>query len=230
MNIYYAPPEQIRDGLAELRGQEAKHASAVMRACEGDEITIVDGKGGTYEGTIRQVLDNTIQIGVNDQQQIPKPKPELILAMGIIKKRDRLEFAVEKAVELGACQIVLFRGERSIKKNVRIGRLESIILAAMKQSMHPWLPELSMEHSLAEVLSRFPRARPLMAHEKVEGKASGIADRNNNDPKLLLVGPEGGFSPAEVQTAEKAGADLISLGKYRLRAETAAVTLMSQFI
>lgn len=231
MNIYYAPPTQIRHGYAELTGQEAIHASKVMRASEGDQLTIVDGKGGRYTGPIRRMMNEVIQVEVEEEQKIPAPSPQLILGMGIIKKRDRLEFAVEKAVELGAAQICLFRSDHTIKKNVRMDRLESIALSAMKQSLQGWLPAITVYHSMDELLDQFSSAFCLMAHEKVSAEEDNPQlDMQQQKKVLLLVGPEGGFSSHEVDKATGKGAMLYTLGKNRLRAETAAVAFLSQFL
>ncbi len=232
MNIYYAPPSQIHGTVAELLDQEAKHASKVMRAREGDRLVIVDGKGGRYEGPVRRITKQSVQIEIQKSEHIQSPRPELILGMGIIKKRDRLEFAVEKAVELGASQIALFRSRRTVKENVRLDRLEAITLSAMKQSLRTWLPEVSLFHSIDEVIEHFSEAKGLLAHEKVNTSNRSIAQFNEDKEKqlLLMIGPEGGFTEAEVEKAQAAGAELASLGSYRLRAETAAVALMSQFL
>ncbi|WP_372639168.1 16S rRNA (uracil(1498)-N(3))-methyltransferase [Fodinibius sp.] len=234
MNIFYAPPSQIHSDFAELTGQEATHASKVLRVREGDRLVVVDGQGGRYEGPVARISGHkSLQVKLEDRQHVTAPAPELILGMGIIKKRDRLEFAVEKAVELGASHIALFRSEHTIKKNVRTDRLESIALSAMKQSLRSWLPEISVSSSVDEVIERYSDVRCLMAHEKVSSAGGGndvapVAD--DEDRLLLLVGPEGGFSPAEVERAKEEGARLVSLGAYRLRAETAVVVFMSRFL
>lgn len=231
MNIYYAPPSQVNNGFIELLDQEATHASKVMRAREGDKLVVVDGVGGRYEGIIRRFTKKSVQLEVEDEQQIPKPKPTLILGMGIIKKRDRLEFAVEKAVELGVSQVYLFRSERTIKENVRMDRLESIVKSAMKQSLRAWLPEVTICHSLEQMLASVSDAELLVAHEKVEAAQADIDLKKLESKKiLLLVGPEGGFSSDEIEWFKQEGAQLVSLGSNRLRAETAVVTFLSQFI
>lgn len=232
MNIFYTPPAQIHNNFAELTGQEARHASKVLRAREGDRLIIVDGQGGRYEGPIEQITRKSVQISLEKQEHLALPQPELILGMGIIKKRDRLEFAVEKAVELGAKHIALFRSEHTIKKKVRLDRLESIALSAMKQSLRSWLPDISVFPSVDEVIHYFPDAQCLMAHEKVNSDMEENHAFSPGDKKrlLLLVGPEGGFSSTEVDRAKKEGADLVSLGSYRLRTETAVTAFMSQFL
>ncbi|PAU95840.1 hypothetical protein CK503_01935 [Aliifodinibius salipaludis] len=232
MNIFYVPPAQINNGFAELLDQEAIHASKVMRAREGDKLTIVDGVGGRYEGIVRRITKKSVQVEIKDEQHSLPPKPQLVLGMGIIKKRDRLEFAVEKAIELGAAQIGLFRSEHTIKENVRMDRLESIAVSAMKQSLQSHLCNVEIYHSLDIMLDVVTVDNILVAHEKVDETNGDIDYKSvhNSDRTLLLVGPEGGFSEDEIEEFVNRGADLVSLGPNRLRAETAVVAFLSQFL
>jgi 16S rRNA (uracil1498-N3)-methyltransferase len=230
MNIFYAPPSQINNGIAELTGQEAIHASKVLRAREGDEIMIVDGEGGRYQGPIRRITKESVQVEVDNKQTIAASEPSLILGMGIIKKRDRLEFAVEKAVELGVSRICLFRSEHTVKENVRMDRLESTAISAMKQSLRAWLPGISVYDSFEGMLESFPDATFLIAHEKAEQDLQLNPKQFNIGKLFLLVGPEGGFSAREVEMATELGARVVSLGSNRLRTETAAVAMLSKFL
>lgn len=232
MNVFYAPPSQIHQDTAELLDQEAHHASKVMRMREGDRLVVVDGEGGRYEGPIRRITKKSVQIELQKHQQFDEPAPKIILGLGIIKKRDRLEFAVEKAVELGVSHIALFRSDHGIKKNVRMDRLNAIAISAMKQSLHTYLPGVSMHYSVEEVMDEFYEANCLMAHEKTgaDQSFSSVSEDVKVDDYLLLVGPEGGFSTDEVEKATAKGANLVSLGAYRLRSETAALAILSQFI
>lgn len=231
MNIFYAPQPQVNSGIIELTDQEAAHASKVLRAREGDKLTIVDGQGGRYEGPIRRITNKSVQVEIVNTRKVEQPDPQLVLGMGIIKKRDRLEFAVEKAVELGVSQISLFRSERTIKENVRMDRLESIAVSAMKQSLRAWLPDITLFRSLDTLLDYYPEVVCLAAHEKVGTKDQEIEFKDIKAKKmLLLVGPEGGFSPAEVELLRGRDVQLVSLGTNRLRTETAAVAFLSQFL
>lgn len=231
MNIFYAPPSNIHHGFAELTGQEAIHASKVMRVEEGDEMTIVDGRGGRFTGPIRRITKNIIQVEITNEEHVAAAKPQLILGMGIIKKRDRLEFAVEKAVELGANQVCLFGSDHTVKKNVRMDRLDAIALSAMKQSLRAWLPDICVYDSVDDLLEQFADDQCLVAHEKISADADNPQpDFQNEDRIVLLVGPEGGFSSREIDQSVQKGGQLYSLGSNRLRAETAAVAFLSQFL
>lgn len=230
MNIFYAPPEHHQAGQIELRDQEARHASKVLRYREGDDIDIVDGQGGRYKCKVIQIADSFLKAEVKSSEKHEAPKPELILGLGLIKKRDRLEFAVEKAVELGVSQICLFRSRHTVKGNVRMNRLNMTVLSAMKQSLRAWLPQVQLLNSLETVIDNYNGVQSLLAHVCADDEAANISDFAGKDKLLLLVGPEGGFSQDEVEYAMSHGAETISLGKNRLRAETAAITFMSQFI
>jgi 16S rRNA (uracil1498-N3)-methyltransferase len=231
MNIFYAPPSQINNGFIELLDQEANHASRVMRAREGDPLVVVDGRGGRYEGTIRRITKKSMQIEIDDRQQEPLPKPRLTLGLGIIKKRDRLEFAIEKATELAVVEIMLFRSDHSVKQNVRMDRLEAIAISAMKQSLRSWLPDISVYHSLEKMIEVSDYSSILAAHEEVKPDGNtGVPGDITDESMLLLVGPEGGFSDDEIALFKDKKAQLISLGSNRLRAETAAVAFLSQFL
>lgn len=227
MNIYYAPPERIANGFIELQGQESRHAHKVMRVREGDSLTVVDGKGGRYAGPVARITKKIVQVKIEEEEQFPPPEPQLILGMGVIKKRDRLEFAVEKAVELGVSEICLFRSRHTVKQNVRMDRLESTARSAMKQSLRTWLPEISFSPSFEHLLEAYSDIPAYIAHEKVE--SGELPEHKNGGRILLLVGPEGGFAEEEVTMALRGGAQAISLGKRRLRAETAAVVIVSGF-
>lgn len=227
MNIFFAPKEQVYGDIIELTGQEARHASKVMRYGEGDPIDIVDGEGGWYECEVEYIAKDSLKSRIQKNRSIPPPSPQIAAAFGLIKKRDRLEFAVEKAVELGANEITLFKSRHAVKQNVRMDRLEARVLSAMKQSQRAWLPGLKLFDSLDQLLQNYDGNTILLAHNTGE-EADRLSDFKNEKKLLLLVGPEGGFSEEEIASAKQQGAKMVSLGKYRLRAETAVITLLSR--
>lgn len=232
MNIFYAEPEKVSNSHFMLEGQEAHHASKVLRLRTGDEIYATDGRGARFKGNVEGIGKHSVSASIIYKETVPKPVPEKVLAMGIIKKRDRMEFAIEKAVELGASEIVLFDSHHSEKNKIKADRLRIIMISAMKQSMRSWLPELGILKSLDEVLHNYGGHKILMAHEQTgfdTEKADSIAPPADKK-LLLLVGPEGGFSDGEVELAKKHNAEMISLGKFRLRTETAAIAFLSRFL
>lgn len=228
MNIFYAPPDQIQEPVLELRDQEATHATRVLRMSEGDAITVVDGEGGWYEGKISRVTREACTVSIEHFEKQPPPDPKLVLGLGIIKKRDRLEFAAEKAVELGVSGIRLFRSEHTVKQNVRVDRLESVMLSAMKQSLRAYRPGVSLYPGLSQLLDSWREGTVLTADQK--GMAIGQLPGDAGSPMMLIVGPEGGFSESERERLREHSARMVRLGERRLRTETAAITFLSRFL
>lgn len=228
MNIFYAPPEQISDSHLELRGREANHAHKTLRYNEGDSIITVDGHGGWYEGTISRITDNSVWVQIASKEEKTTIHPHVCTAIGLIKKKDRLEFAVEKAVELGAAEILIFRGEQSVKQKVRIDRLETIALAAMKQSLQAWLPRIRYFNSIRELLKHYTKHLILTAHPT----GSSLSDFNLSSKTdfLLVTGPEGDFSNDEIDLLNERESKFITLGGNRYRTETASIILLNNFI
>ncbi|MEX0769424.1 MAG: RsmE family RNA methyltransferase [Balneolaceae bacterium] len=232
MNLFYTQPENVRDNYLSLEGQEAHHAVKVLRYGVGDSILVTEGQGGRYTGKIESVSKNQVVVKVEDSVHHPPPVPKVTLAVGLIKKRDRLEFAIEKAVELGAWQIIVFQGIHSEKTGVRMDRLEITALSAMKQSLRLWLPEILHYESLENVLSRHPEDQMGVADEQVsaENESEVCEDMQEfrKGSALMIIGPEGGFSEFERELMEKEEVVPFSLGPFRLRTETAVVSLMSR--
>lgn len=226
-NIFYTDPKNIIAGRLELTDQEARHAGKVLRFEPGDELFASDGKGNLYRTQVISITKSSVQAEIQETYFETEPTIKKVLAFGAIKKRDRLEFAVEKAVELDAWEICIFDADHSERSRINEDRLESIALSAFKQSKRRWLPEIVILSSLDEVLDHYPNHHVITAHvpeEPVQPKA--LQQKEN----LLVVGPEGGFSDREIELCEKKGSEFISLGKNRLRAETAVATMLSQFL
>lgn len=199
------------------------HAVKVMRHKTGDKLDVTDGTGYIYRSEITHIGKREIEARITERILIEPESPELILVMGIIKKKDRLEFAIEKAVELGVSKIALFDGDHTEKKGVRIDRLETIAISAMKQSLRTYLPELVHFKSLDQCLTEYKAAKILIADE-IAGKQSGIEIADGNSRILVVIGPEGGFSERERELWNKYPVLRITLGAHRLRAETATIT------
>jgi 16S rRNA (uracil1498-N3)-methyltransferase len=227
MNIFYTPANLISPTSLKLTGQEAKHATRVLRIRLGDQIHVTDGAGKLYHCSVTEIQKSDVICNILETQSEERKSPFVTLVVGLIKKRDRLEFAVEKCVELGVDEIVVFRGDHSEKGNVRLDRLESTALSAMKQSLRVFLPKVSFAESLADVIESFEQAGAIIyADETLEQKVSqGHLDNN----LMLVVGPEGGFSESERNVLKNRGGVPYSLGDKRLRTETAAVTVTDRY-
>lgn len=210
-----------------IDGQEAIHIIKVLRHKTGDSIHIANGRGSIFECAIDQISGNKVYTRVLDKIEGEKPKYRKIICIGIIKVRDRFEFAIEKAVELGATEIVVFNADNTQRAKVNKERLRLLILSAFKQSGRFWLPELRVLDSLDEVYTQFNGYKYIMAHEKT---SIHHKPENVETDIVLMVGPEGGFSSRELKLHEDRGGYFVSLGKNRLRAETAVAALLSQYL
>lgn len=202
------------------------HAVKVLRTKVGDTVHVTDGKGSFFETTVLGVGKKDVQLRVDSRLFSPRESLP-VLAVGMIKSRERLEWLVEKSVELGVSKLILMQTERSERSHLRGDRLRAIQVSAMKQCLTSWLPELVTGVSFEAVLDEGKLAHQPMyiAHEKASSESKMLHSETSAAP-LLLVGPEGGFSDREVQLALDVGATMVSLGPRRLRAETAALAVL----
>ncbi len=222
--LFYVPPEQIKHDRLQFTEDEAHHITKVLRKQPGDVVQVTDGVGNTMDVRLIVVDKKKVAGEVTATYNTPA-EPDRILAMGVIRQRERLEFAIEKAVELGVTKIVLVHSEHAGRMEIKPKRVQKTIIAAMKQSRRPWLPAWEERDSFYDVLAGYRESREVvMAHPDLEGAYEWKA---NDSPMLLLVGPEGGFSPKEVEQAVASGVKMVSLGQKRLRAETAVCAILT---
>lgn len=227
MNLFYAESNDIQSESLIVRGQEAHHMSRVLRHSVGDVVFVTDGRGTCYECKIQSFQKNAVFLDVLEIKEHTEALPLVTLCLGIIKKRDRMEFAVEKSVELGVSKIIFFKGEHSQKENVREDRLKSTAISAMKQSLRYNLPEIFIEESLEEAVSRHSEnSSIIIADETIEDSSS---EKYSKENYFLIVGPEGGFSKNEREYLNRNEPAYYSLGERRLRTETAAIVMVDRF-
>lgn len=224
---FYVPPELISGERVTLPDDEARHASKVLRAAAGDDITVVDGVGGWYRVRLDHV-DRRTAVGhvVERRREVGEPSYHVTIAMGVVKNRARFETFLEKAAELGVAAVVPLVTDRTEREAIRLDRSESKLIAAMKQCGRSRLVQLSEPTGLDEFLSSSEHELGFCFHESApaERHIARILNASNRKPRIaVMVGPEGGFSDAEVERARSRGWEIASLGPRRLRAETAAI-------
>lgn len=227
---FYAPPSCFSRTRIVLPADEARHAVRVLRLQVEDEIVVVDGAGGWHRARIVETGRDAAAAEIIETRRDPAPR-QVMLALGLLQHRDRFEWAVEKAVELGATGVLPLRTQRAAPGRFRAERLQNIAVAAMKQSLRTRLPAIYPEMRLGDALAlaRQHALQPLIAHEAAADAAVPSTTASSGGV-LVLIGPEGGFTDAEVDEAVAAGATLASLGPHRLRAETAAVTALADLL
>ncbi|PKD45028.1 RsmE family RNA methyltransferase [Rhodohalobacter barkolensis] len=227
MNLFYTTPDLVTPKLLRLTDQEAKHATRVLRIRTGDQIFVTDGNGKLFNCSVSEIHKNDVTCEILDVTLEERKSPYITLVIGLIKKRDRLEFAVEKCVELGADEIIVFRGDHSEKGNVRLDRVESTVLSAMKQSLRLFLPKVSFAKDLSAAIDARGKSMSLIYADETIDK--GETQHLLGDQLMLVVGPEGGFSESERSILKERGGVAYSLGEKRLRTETAAVTITDRY-
>lgn len=222
MQIFYAP--DIESTLV-LPEEESGHCVRVMRLAEGDEIMITDGKGNFYRTSITNAHPKHCQVEITSSWQPEKPWDAYIhIAVAPTKNMDRMEWFAEKATEIGIDEITCLNCRFSERKEVKTARLEKILVSAMKQSQKALLPQLNGMTDFKQFVRQPFNGRKFIAHCEEGEKPLIKSIYRPGENVLILIGPEGDFSPEEIKSAEENGFEAISLGKSRLRTETAALT------
>jgi len=212
--------------------EESKHIAKSLRLKEDDFIWITDGKGGLVKAVLTKVYkDNcTVEVIERNFHDISVAK-KLHLAVAPTKNPDRMEWMLEKAVEIGVSKISFIICQRSERKSVDLNRLQRIAIAALKQSQGTWLPELNIL-SFSQFLdeSKTFIADKFIAYCDDKEHSVKIADlKYQCKDAIFLIGPEGDFTPREVHLAKENGFRQISLGDKILRTETAALFVTCRY-
>ncbi len=221
MQLFY-----IRDisDTTTLTETESKHAVRVLRLTEGDRVNLIDGKGGFFEAEIIKAHPKQCMLKIiSSVKEYEKRNFNLHIAIAPTKSIDRFEWFLEKSTELGIDEITPLICDHSERKVVKPNRLNKVLIAAMKQSLKAYLPHLHPAVTFKDFLAQAKYANQYIAHcqdgEKVRFKECVPA----GEEILVLIGPEGDFSPEEINAAKARGFTEISLGKSRLRTETAGI-------
>lgn len=221
MHVFYTPDIAV-DG--ELPEEEAGHCLRVLRLGVGDEVMLTDGKGFFYKAVITAATGKRCQVKVVETiGQAPLWNGHLHLAMAPTKNMDRIEWFAEKATEIGFDELSFVNCRFSERKVIKTERIEKIVVSAVKQSLKARKPLVNELTDFGKFIQQKFEGQKFIAH-CYEGEKPLLKDVliPGNDA-VVLIGPEGDFSPEEVQKAEAAGFQAISLGKSRLRTETAAL-------
>ena len=222
--IQFYAPEIETDGL--LPEGESAHCSRVLRMKEGDEIVVTDGKGSRYICGIIKSHPSRTQVEIKRKEEITSQREyRLTLAVAPTKNSDRMEWLVEKAVEIGVDKIALLRCERSERKNLRPERLLKVMVSAMKQSLGVVLPELEEVTKFKDFVEAAPPpAQKFFGYcSSLYPKKSFVDECRKGGEVIVMIGPEGDFTPEEVETAVAKGFIPVTFGEKRLRTETAGV-------
>ena len=222
MHLFYAP--DIATSV-ELPEEEAGHCARVLRLSIGDEVELTDGKGRFYKAVITAATQKRCRVKVVDVHEQPALwNGTLHIAVAPTKNMDRMEWFVEKATEIGVDRFTFLNCRFSERKVIKTERIEKIVVSAMKQSLKARKPQVD-EMTPFETFVRqdFGSAQKFIAHCYPGEKVLLRRALEPGKDAVVLIGPEGDFSPEEVELATACGFRAISLGRSRLRTETAAL-------
>lgn len=221
MYLFYTPDIDIHPELPE---EEAAHCLRVLRLSQGDKITLTDGKGYFYEAQISVASAKRCSVSILNKTFQPFYwRGHLHLAMAPTKNMDRTEWFAEKATEIGIDEISFLNCRFSERKVLKVERIEKIVVSAVKQSLKARKPQINEMISFDKFVRQDFPGDKFIAH-CYAGEKPLLKDVLSNDrDTLVLVGPEGDFSPEEVELALSCGFRPVSLGMSRLRTETAAL-------
>jgi 16S rRNA (uracil1498-N3)-methyltransferase len=200
----------------------ARHIVQVLRMEAGEEMLVTNGQGILLTAVLDQAGKKTAEARVHSAEIIAARPVRTCIAISLIKNSSRFEWFLEKAGELGISEIIPLICERTERQHFRADRLRMIMQSAMLQSQQSWITELQDPVNFTEVLKR-PFNIRLVAHCEEGKKSFTISEVDKTTDTIILIGPEGDFTPAEISAAKAAGFQDLSLGSTRLRTETAGV-------
>ena len=227
MEIFFS--DSICDGVVELNAEESLHCVRVLRHRSGDEISVIDGAGTLYRCTLLDADAKAATARVESREECFGAHPyHLTMAVCPTKNADRFEWFAEKAVEMGVDVIAPVIGDHSERKVFKTDRIKRLVLSAVKQSLKGSIPAVPEPVSVRDFITSADKDALKLICYCFEGEQKRISIKDvlqGSDCSRIcvLIGPEGDFSPEEVQLALANGWQPVQLGPSRLRTETAAL-------
>ncbi len=229
----FVPPPRIEGGQATLVAEDAAYLGKVLRLSPGDAVEVFDGAGGVYDGRITALSPTGGELSLLSRREggAVRRRPVLELWPGL-PKGEKLEWIVQKAVELGVAGVVPLLCDRSVprldgaRRVSRLARWRKVAAEAARQCGRADIPAIADPADIAALAERARAGLPvaILHVAPAPGLATWLAGRSSVERVAIATGPEGGFAPEELATLQKGGASLCSIGRRTLRAETAAVT------
>lgn len=228
MHIFYTP--DIAGRTYTLDESESKHCVRVLRLEQGDGLVLVDGRGGLFQAQVEEPNPKRCAVRiVSEKQNYGARRFSVQVAIAPTKNIDRIEWFLEKATEIGIERVIPLLCHHSERKEIKADRLEKVMVAAMKQSLKAYLPQLDAMTKFSAVVKQPFDGQKFIAHceEQHRELLKDVVVPGKN--YLILIGPEGDFSPEEIELAVENGFQPVSLGESRLRTETAALVACHTF-
>jgi len=222
--FFVSPP--IAGDRAVLAGDEARHLAAVMRVQIGDEVVLFDGSGVEFTARVTATRKQAVELAIFERREISRELPFSLTLAVALPKGERQKWLVEKATELGVTRLTPLVTERGVAQPVEsaLDRLRRSVIEASKQCGRNRLLEIAPPAIAAELFATAPQSIGRLIADPTGQSLAQVEIQTNNDI-CAAIGPEGGFSPAELAAATTLGWRPVSLGSRILRVETAAVAI-----
>ena len=237
MYQFYVDSNQIEPSRAVITGADVNHIRNVLRMKPGEAVRVADGAGSCYEGEIGEISSDRVVVALSGEMVESTELPVMITLFQGLPKSDKMELIIQKNTELGVGAIVPVATERAVvkldekKADSKVKRWNGIAEAAAKQSKRTLIPEVCPVISFKKALAEAEKYDvKLMPYENAEGMAFTrrcIEEIRPGAKVAIFIGPEGGFSEAEVEAASAAGFVPVTLGRRILRTETAGMCMLS---
>ncbi|GAB2541743.1 16S rRNA (uracil(1498)-N(3))-methyltransferase [Spirosoma aerophilum] len=225
MHLFYQPEIIAGEATQFLTEDDSRHAIKTLRLRAGDAITVTDGYGNQFAAVIHETDLRRCAFRIKSVQKTLSRPFSIRICVAPTKNLDRIEWFVEKAVEVGIERISFFFGQHSERRVLKMERIEKIAISAMKQSLQSFLPTLDDAVPFGELLKTIEEEQRFIAHLPSDQPPVNLAKQATESGQyVVLIGPEGDFADKEIQQAVRAGFHLVTLGQNRLRTETAALT------
>lgn len=214
--------EQLNDDEIILNEETSKHVVQVLRMPKGAQLNVTDGKGKKALTSIIDDHRKKCRLKVEKIALTDKLQPEIAIAISLLKNNARFEWFLEKATEIGVNKIIPLLCNRTSKEKFRLDRMQNIMISAMLQSQQCWMPEIQEPIDFNACVS-FIYEQKFIAHCEETTRSMLGSEMKAGHSKIILIGPEGDFTPTEIELALKHNYNPVSLGATRLRTETAGV-------
>ena len=239
MHHFFVNPEQVEDGLIRITGSDVNHIKNVLRIRQGEEMLVSDGTGRDYLCQAEEIAGQEVTVRILETEEEGRELPSRIWLFQGLPKSDKMEFIIQKAVELGAAGIVPVSTRNTVvrldqkKEEAKVKRWQAIAESAAKQSKRSLVPRVSGIMTLKEAFDYVEsqgfsvRLIPYEHEAGMEGTKTELDAAGPGQDIAVFIGPEGGFDEREIELALSKGVRPISLGRRILRTETAGLALLS---
>jgi 16S rRNA (uracil1498-N3)-methyltransferase len=239
MHHFFVNPEQVEDGLIRITGSDVNHIKNVLRIRQGEEMLVSDGTGRDYLCQAEEIAGQEVTVRILETEEEGRELPSRIWLFQGLPKSDKMEFIIQKAVELGAAGIVPVSTRNTVvkldqkKEEAKVKRWQAIAESAAKQSKRSLVPRVSGIMTLKEAFDYVEsqgfsvRLIPYEHEAGMDGTKTELDAAGPGQDIAVFIGPEGGFDEREIELALSKGVRPISLGRRILRTETAGLALLS---